>query len=621
MAVGHARPKPQWRNLRYCHRPRNTLYTVGYAGAPAQATVSRICDPIWFYRDSDQDGYGNSEEAVFDCYPLPMYVDNEWDCDDTNPDIHPGVEEICNEVDDNCDGFIDEGFDQDQDGYTSCSGDCDDNNELLNPGTVWFKDADHDGFTDYEILQQCEQPNGYVDPITLISIAFDCDDTNPLINPNAPDPCNGVDDNCDGTIDEGLTWYKDLDGDGYSDGQTLADCVQPVGYTLPENLEASDGDCDDTNPNTYPGAPELCNGLDDNCNELFDEIFPDNDFDGFSTCAGDCDDTNPDINPYTMWWKDDDNDGYSDGAFLQQCEQPAGFKLSNQLIASYGDCDDLDPAINPDAMETCNHLDDNCDGLTDNDISDWGQGFTWVGNVTFRYQYQIDAWPPCYKVIQGKLNISGSQITSLGPLLGLRQVTGKVEIIKTRLNDLYGLDSLLSVGGDLAIWRNGALFSLQGLNQLQAVGQRLDILQNNQLSDCCPIQPLIASGGVGGAMRITGNATGCESPLAIATACNQPAPKHSQPGLPADEPALLVNAYPNPVNDVLYLEGFSETPLELTIQIRNIQGQLLWTQEISLPEGPFTLDIPEFNHWPQGVYGIMLKNDNLPAEVLRIVKL
>jgi hypothetical protein len=116
--------------------------------------------------DADHDGYTTAN-----------------DCDDNNPSVHPGAQEICNLIDDNCDGTIDEGFDQDGDGVTVCAG--------------------------------------------------DCNNVNPAIHPGAPEICNGIDDNCDGRIDEG--GFPDTDGDG------VADCVDPDddGDGVPDTLDCA----------------------------------------------------------------------------------------------------------------------------------------------------------------------------------------------------------------------------------------------------------------------------------------------------------------------------------------------------------------------------------------------
>ncbi|MBL8920308.1 MAG: putative metal-binding motif-containing protein [Myxococcaceae bacterium] len=106
-------------------------------------------------------------------------------------------------------------------------------------------------------------------------VTLDCNDDpdgGVPVNPRAPERCNGLDDDCDGVIDEGLmpqsAWYRDLDGDGFgSDGPgdvTMA-CGQPAG-TAPRA-----GDCDTMNPDVFPGARERCNNVDDNCNGVTDE--------------------------------------------------------------------------------------------------------------------------------------------------------------------------------------------------------------------------------------------------------------------------------------------------------------------------------------------------------------
>ncbi len=103
--------------------------------------------------------------------------------------------------------------------------------------------------------------------------ADDCDDADPAVHPDAAESCNDADDDCDGEIDEdaGPTWYLDEDGDGYG-GAAVVSCDAPSAY-------ADNGaDCDDTDETVYPGAEELSDGLDNDCDEEIDEgVEPDTD--------------------------------------------------------------------------------------------------------------------------------------------------------------------------------------------------------------------------------------------------------------------------------------------------------------------------------------------------------
>ena len=226
-----------------------------------------------YYIDGDQDGYGDPDMTIQDCSPPAGYVDNDEDCNDSDKEIHPGATEVCNNMDDNCNGVIDEGVhttfyrDNDNDGYgnpddsvLACllpvgysvnNTDCNDNDASINPDTVWYKDSDGDGFGDAgDTTESCVAPSGYVADDT------DCDDNDPNQYP-------------------GQTWYKDQDGDGYSNGITATNCNRQTGYELSSELTDLSGDCDDSQADINPGAPELFNQIDDNCNNQVDEIWAD----------------------------------------------------------------------------------------------------------------------------------------------------------------------------------------------------------------------------------------------------------------------------------------------------------------------------------------------------------
>ncbi len=331
-----------------------------------------------WYRDNDLDGYGNPDSAVTGCdQPVGTVMDNT-DCNDADATALPGGEEICDGVDNDCDGEIDgiNALDQSE----------------------WFPDGDGDGFAadDAEPVLACDAPDGYVGSDRL----HDCDDESVERSPGNSEICDFIDNDCDLEIDEEAAeaeiWFKDTDGDGYGDAESVVTaCIMPVGY-----VDNSD-DCNDFASLVHPGGVEYCNGDDDDCNGTIDDGFDfvtyyrDADDDGhgygldaivhctpvagYVTSSDDCDDdefwANPDVAELCgddidndcdgeidedfesyPFYLDGDSDGYGrDSEPVYDCAPPTGYVLTNT------DCDDANAAVNPGEIEACNGLDDNCD--------------------------------------------------------------------------------------------------------------------------------------------------------------------------------------------------------------------------------------------------------------------
>jgi hypothetical protein len=344
------------------------------------------------------------------------------DCDDKKSAVNTKAAEACDNIDNNCSGQTDEGFSfKDYDDSTkalgeacgvgvcangsvqcavdgksavcstggnatseSCDGKDNDCNGIvdngLEPKSVYYKDADNDTFGGGSGSLQCGAFNGYV-----VKVDGDCNDGNDSVYPGATEKCNGVDDDCDAQMDEGYTakdydgstkklgeacgvgvcangkveclnngsaavcsssaladtetcdekdndcdglvdeevqtpYYKDMDGDTYGDAtKSVMMCALPSGYSK------NDKDCDDTNKSSYLNATELCDGADNDCDGDTDE-----------GC-------------------DDDMDGFCDSAM----------PFLSTAACKEGDCNDAEGNVKPDAADTCDSVDNNCDGKTD----------------------------------------------------------------------------------------------------------------------------------------------------------------------------------------------------------------------------------------------------------------
>lgn len=319
----------------------------------------------YFFKDEDNDGYYN-------------YID----CDDNNEDINPGAPEICDGIDNNCSGAIDEDL------------------TLF----AYYLDADNDGFGDAESrIDTCMMtaPAGYV------TNSDDCNDANAQSNPALQEVCDGIDNDCNGMIDDGLPlfrYYLDLDNDGFGDITAPLDtCLNSV----PAGFASNEFDCNDSNSSINPDIMEICDGIDNDCTGISDDNLPlnryylDNDSDGYGdetivldTClasapigyvdiAGDCNDQVNDINPLVneicdgidndcngliddgltllRYYEDQDTDGFGNpDVFLDTCQvfPPTGYVEDNT------DCDDTSIFINPSIEEIAdNGIDEDCSGV------------------------------------------------------------------------------------------------------------------------------------------------------------------------------------------------------------------------------------------------------------------
>ena len=202
--------------------------------------------------DDDDDGYPGAE-----------YGGN--DCDDANPAINPGASEVCDGVDNDCNGQVD---------------------DEATGATTWYLDLDGDGYGNpAQKMVACDQPPAYVDN------GLDCEDTNFEAHPGHDETCNLADDDCDGQIDEDATnmsvFYLDTDGDGFGDpGSPKEDCFVSEGWVS----DASD--CDDTDAETHPEAPEIADdGVDQDCDGEDSVTPPPEDTGGAEGDAGDSQDT------------------------------------------------------------------------------------------------------------------------------------------------------------------------------------------------------------------------------------------------------------------------------------------------------------------------------------------
>jgi hypothetical protein len=246
------------------------VLTIDSGGIPAWADAST--GGTIFYLDDDGDGYGNTNESIVSTSVPNGYVSNNTDCDDTNASINLATTWY---IDADSDGY---GFSvilsciRPANGYllSELSGtgtdDCNDGDANENLGQAWYIDVDGDGYGGSSMVTCIRPSNGYLLSELSGTGIDDCIDSNAAISPGTTEICDGIDNNCDGSIDEGITfttYYIDADGDGYGDSNDSGTsfCSNPGSAYRTTNT-----DCDDSNSAIKPGATEIGgNSIDENC--------------------------------------------------------------------------------------------------------------------------------------------------------------------------------------------------------------------------------------------------------------------------------------------------------------------------------------------------------------------
>ncbi|MCP3102459.1 putative metal-binding motif-containing protein [Myxococcus sp. K15C18031901] len=296
--------------------------------------------------DADGDGFVDKASGGTDCD----------DSRDTGAQRYPGNTEVCDDIDNDCDGTADEGL----------------------AIEALYVDRDGDGYGTGSVINRCKPATGYA------TVGGDCDDT-PVSglarHPGKTELCDDIDNNCNNVVDEGFDkeWFLDADNDTFprNEAPTLS-CTAPSGNTYVHRRADGVFDCDDSpgvGARRFPGNPEVCDDIDNDCDVDVDETFTTKG----QACAGSCGGVfvcGADQNSVVcnkadpaLYYPDVDGDGQgsADVSAAEVCEganPPAGHVLGNRQ-----DCDDADPKVKVGGVEVCDAIDNNCSGTADEDLA------------------------------------------------------------------------------------------------------------------------------------------------------------------------------------------------------------------------------------------------------------
>lgn len=351
----------------------------------AQVCVDSVCGDGVVDRRLDEECDGDAMESDDDgglatCVLCKLCMDDDCLGNQSCPDGTVGRQEICNNLDDDCDKKIDEGIED----------------------KALYVDVDGDGFgDDRQRIEGCELKEG------LATRGGDCDDASNTTFPGAGEMCNGVDDDCNDTVDDGCPCVP---GNELSCGATRDGMLLTTEPCRPGRQACTGGEYGDCEGAVGP-KEETCDGTDEDCDGVVDngvrvKCWPDEDGDGYAAAGAtlnarceclanetqrepvgdeiDCDDNEETVSPgdaelcnardddcdgqqdegaLVTYYEDQDGDGFGkDSTGVGRCDKPT----TGVWVTKGGDCNDANDQIKPGQMESCNNTDSDCDGITDN---------------------------------------------------------------------------------------------------------------------------------------------------------------------------------------------------------------------------------------------------------------
>ncbi len=480
-----------------------------------------------------------------------------------NPECVP-VEEICNGMDENCNGVADDAL------------------LFLN----YYNDADADGFGDPATspVFSCAAIAGKA------ADNSDCNDADNSIHPGAAEVCNALDDDCTGLSDDGLmflNYYADTDMDGYGDmlDTGISSCSAIAGLVI------NNTDCNDADNTIYPGAAEICNAMDENCNGIND--------DGIA---------------FAMYYTDADADTYGSNADagISSCSVIAGASLNNL------DCNDMNAAVHPGVTEICNSIDDNCNGATDDgatesiSISAGGATIFCQGGsvlLTATYSGTVVQWKKDGSNIAGATSSTYSVTKKGNYSCSTTGICGTAISNSINVTVNKNPPAAITAGGPTSFCAGGSVM----LTANSGAGLAYQWYKGaTALAGAVNISYTATTAG-NYKCRVTKTASGCyknSNVIPVSVPC-----KEGESITGNDENSISIYPNPNDGNFIISVTAASmrEINEEVRIEIYNSMSQMIYSKQIHSFEAVITETI-ELKNTPSGIYFVKIRNGENQSE-------